>query len=272
MFLWHPASAGNRFLRRFCVCSQKFKNDEERMPSVYFFAQFVISWWDLHRYICFTADYVTVCFFLLSQGYCFITYTEFSLISAPLSYDKGKTHRCDKRKYSVAVFIVLILNHMSLGKKETLICFRLVLRKFTSIVISKRFGWVHGTKQFTSRNFSERSEGGDYDGDKDLFSGRQLGVVLFLQFLSLSIKKFRFVHFSFKTVQPSFLLHNNYFQLKSRVRRNRFVMSGRLNEYRKSLVSNVVSQGPVDNLGHCMTPVLLIRLVRYSEAHTRATM
>ena len=30
-------------------------------------------------------------------------------------------------------------------------------------------------------------------------------------------------------------------------------MSGRLNEYRKSLVSNVVSQGPVDNLGHCMT-------------------
>lgn len=57
-----------------------------------------------------------------------------------MSYDKGKTHRCDKRKYSVAVFIVLILNHMSLGKKETLICFRLVLRKFTSIVISKRFG------------------------------------------------------------------------------------------------------------------------------------
>ena len=37
MFLWHPASAGNRFLRRFCVCSQKFKNDEKRMPSVYFF-------------------------------------------------------------------------------------------------------------------------------------------------------------------------------------------------------------------------------------------
>ena len=49
-------------------------------------------------------------------------------------------------------------------------------------------------------------------------------------------------------------------------------MSGRLNEYRKSLVSNVVSQGPVDNLGHCMTPVLLIQLVRYSVAHTRATM
>ena len=49
-------------------------------------------------------------------------------------------------------------------------------------------------------------------------------------------------------------------------------MSGRLNEYRKSLVSNVVSQGPVDNLGHYMTPVLLIRLVRYIEAHTRATM
>lgn len=81
MFLWHPASAGNRFLRRFCVCSQKFKNDEKRMPSVYFFASFVISWWDLHRYICFTADYVTVCFFLLSQGYCFITYTEFNFVN-----------------------------------------------------------------------------------------------------------------------------------------------------------------------------------------------
>ena len=56
-----------------------------------------------------------------------------------MSYDKGKPHRCDKRKYSVAVLIVLILNHMSLGKKETLICFRLVLRKFAPIVISKRF-------------------------------------------------------------------------------------------------------------------------------------
>ena len=56
-----------------------------------------------------------------------------------MSYDKGKPHRCDKRKYSVAVLIVLILNHMSLGKKETLICFRLVLRKFVPIVISKRF-------------------------------------------------------------------------------------------------------------------------------------
>lgn len=44
-----------------------------------------------------------------------------------MSYDKGKTHRCDKRKYSVGVFIVLILNHMSMGKKETLICFRHVL-------------------------------------------------------------------------------------------------------------------------------------------------
>ena len=272
MFLWHPASAGNRFLRRFCVCSQKFKNDEERMPSVYFFAQFVISWCDLYHYICFIADFVTVCFFLLSHGYCFITYTEFSLISAPLSYDKGKTHRCDKRKYSVAVFIVLILNHMSLGKKETLVCFRLVLRKFTSIVISKRFGGCMERNNLRQDIFLSGVRGGDYDGDKDLFSGRQLGVVLFLQFLSFSIKKHRFVHFSFKTVQPSFLLHNNYFQLKSRVRRNRFVMSGRLNEYRKSLVSNVVSQGPVDNLGYCMTPVLLIRLVRYSVAHTRATM
>ena len=112
-------------------------------------------------------------FFLLSHGYCFITYTEFSLISAPLSYDKGKTHRCDKRKYRVAVVIVLILNHMSLGKKETfIVCFRLVLRKFTPIVISKRFGGCMERNNLRQDIFLSGVREGDYDGDKDMFSGR----------------------------------------------------------------------------------------------------
>ena len=69
---------------------------------------------------------------------------------------------------------------MSLGKKETLICFRLVLRKFTSIVISKRFGGCMERNNLRQEIFLSEVRGGDYDGGKDLFSGRWLGVVLFL--------------------------------------------------------------------------------------------
>ena len=69
---------------------------------------------------------------------------------------------------------------MSMGKKETLVCFRLVLRKFTPIVISKRFGGCMERNNLRQEIFLRGVRGGDYDGEKDLFSGRWLGIVLFL--------------------------------------------------------------------------------------------
>lgn len=139
MFLWHPASIGNHFLRRFCrVYSKILKRRRASAERIFFCLVFNILVWSsslhlLHCWLCHSLLFSIKSRLLLS------TYTEFSLLSAPLSYDKGKPHRCDKRKYSVAVFIVLILNHMSMGKKETLICFRLVLNKFAPIGIGKRF-------------------------------------------------------------------------------------------------------------------------------------